>query len=69
MNQMDQARGIINVPTTGGTVVVVTGTAKKKVTEQKNKGIVNKSKIYKLYRILFKHFAVEYLICLLCYKS
>lgn len=38
VNQMDQARGIINVPTTGGTVEVVTGTAKKKVTEQKNKG-------------------------------
>ncbi|XP_047031906.1 probable ATP-dependent RNA helicase DDX46 [Helicoverpa zea] len=39
VNQMDQARGIINVPTTtGGTVVVLTGTAKKKVTEQKNKG-------------------------------
>lgn len=36
---MDQARGVINVPTTtGGTVVVLTGTAKKKVTEQKNKG-------------------------------
>lgn len=38
VNQIDQARGIINVPTTGGTVVVVTGTAKKKVSEQKNKG-------------------------------
>ncbi|XP_061379196.1 probable ATP-dependent RNA helicase DDX46 [Danaus plexippus] len=38
VNQLDQARGI-SVPTTGGTgVVILTGTAKKKVTEQKNKG-------------------------------
>ncbi|XP_028165550.1 probable ATP-dependent RNA helicase DDX46 isoform X1 [Ostrinia furnacalis] len=39
VNQMDQAKGIISVPTTGGTgIVILTGTAKKKVTEQKNKG-------------------------------
>ncbi|XP_059052645.1 probable ATP-dependent RNA helicase DDX46 [Achroia grisella] len=38
VNQMDQARGI-SVPTTGGTgVVILTGTAKKNVSEQKNKG-------------------------------
>ncbi|XP_045451396.1 probable ATP-dependent RNA helicase DDX46 [Melitaea cinxia] len=38
VNQIDQARGI-SVPTTGGTgVMIVTGTAKKKVSEQKNKG-------------------------------
>ncbi|KAI5642046.1 DEAD/DEAH box helicase domain-containing protein [Phthorimaea operculella] len=39
VNQLDQARGI-TVPTTtgGGTVVVLTGTAKKKVSETKNKG-------------------------------
>lgn len=39
VNQMDQARGIISVPSAGGTgVVILTGTAKKKVAEQKNKG-------------------------------
>ena len=39
MNQIDQSRGIISVPTIGGTgVMILTGTAKKKVTEQKNKG-------------------------------
>lgn len=38
VNQIDQARGI-SVPTTGGTgIMIVTGTAKKKVSEQKNKG-------------------------------
>ncbi|XP_063386558.1 probable ATP-dependent RNA helicase DDX46 [Cydia fagiglandana] len=38
VNQMDQQRGM-TVPTNGGTgVVILTGTAKKKVTEQKNKG-------------------------------
>ncbi|XP_034834334.1 probable ATP-dependent RNA helicase DDX46 [Maniola hyperantus] len=40
VNELDQARGIISVPSTGGGtgVVILTGTAKKKVTEQKNKG-------------------------------
>ncbi|XP_050348029.1 probable ATP-dependent RNA helicase DDX46 [Nymphalis io] len=39
VNQMDQSRGIISVPTAGGTgVMILTGTAKKKVSEQKNKG-------------------------------
>ncbi|KAJ0174552.1 hypothetical protein K1T71_009660 [Dendrolimus kikuchii] len=39
VNQMDAARGLISVPTTGGTgVVILTGTAKKKVTEEKKKG-------------------------------
>ncbi|XP_053610456.1 probable ATP-dependent RNA helicase DDX46 [Plodia interpunctella] len=39
VNQIDQARGLISVPSTGGTgVVILTGTAKKKVAEQKNKG-------------------------------
>ncbi|KAL4711522.1 hypothetical protein ACJJTC_000538 [Scirpophaga incertulas] len=39
VNQIDQSRGVINMPTTGGTgVVILTGTAKKKVTETKNKG-------------------------------
>ncbi|CAG9788810.1 unnamed protein product [Diatraea saccharalis] len=39
VNQMDQTRGMISVPTTGGTgVVILTGTAKKKVSETKNKG-------------------------------
>lgn len=39
VNHIDQSRGIISVPTTGGTgVMILTGTAKKRVTEQKNKG-------------------------------
>lgn len=39
VNQMDQSRGMISVPSSGaGTVVVLTGTAKKKNTETKNKG-------------------------------
>lgn len=39
VNQLDQSRGILSVPTQGGTgIVILTGTAKKKVTEQKNKG-------------------------------
>nr|AAT51707.1 DEAD box RNA helicase [Choristoneura fumiferana] len=38
VNQMDQQRGL-TVPTNGGTgIVILTGTAKKKVSEQKNKG-------------------------------
>ncbi|XP_013180110.1 PREDICTED: probable ATP-dependent RNA helicase DDX46 [Papilio xuthus] len=40
VNQMDQSRGLLSVPTAGGGtgVVILTGTAKKKVVEQKNKG-------------------------------
>ncbi|XP_045537367.1 probable ATP-dependent RNA helicase DDX46 [Papilio machaon] len=40
VNQMDQSRGLLSVPTAGGGtgVVILTGTAKKKVAEQKNKG-------------------------------
>ncbi|XP_068618148.1 probable ATP-dependent RNA helicase DDX46 [Battus philenor] len=40
VNQIDQSRGLISVPTVGGGtgVVILTGTAKKKVAEQKNKG-------------------------------
>ncbi|CAH0680205.1 unnamed protein product [Chilo suppressalis] len=40
VNQMDQTRGMISVPSSaGGTgIVILTGTAKKKVTETKNKG-------------------------------
>ncbi|XP_041981934.1 probable ATP-dependent RNA helicase DDX46 [Aricia agestis] len=39
VNELDQSRGIISVPSAGGTgVVILTGTAKKKVTEEKNKG-------------------------------
>lgn len=41
VNQMDQQRGL-TVPTNGGTgIVILTGTAKKKVTEQKNKGNIH----------------------------
>ncbi|CAH2043934.1 unnamed protein product, partial [Iphiclides podalirius] len=40
VNQIDQSRGLISVPSAGGGtgVVILTGTAKKKVAEQKNKG-------------------------------
>ncbi|KOB73592.1 DEAD box RNA helicase [Operophtera brumata] len=39
VNQLDQSRGILSVPTQGGTgIVILTGTAKKMVKEQKNKG-------------------------------
>lgn len=44
VNQMDQQRGL-TVPTNGGTgIVILTGTAKKKVTEQKNKGNIHLTK-------------------------
>lgn len=38
---MDQSRGLLSVPSAGGGtgVVILTGTAKKKVAEQKNKGM------------------------------
>lgn len=38
MNRIDQARGVINLPSSDSGVVILTGTAKKQVTEQKNKG-------------------------------
>ncbi|CAG4952425.1 unnamed protein product [Colias eurytheme] len=40
VNQIDQARGIINLPSSmdDSSVVILTGTAKKQVSEQKNKG-------------------------------
>ncbi|XP_022120983.1 probable ATP-dependent RNA helicase DDX46 [Pieris rapae] len=38
VNQIDHARGIINLPSSDSSVVILTGTAKKQVTEQKNKG-------------------------------
>lgn len=49
VNQIDQSRGLISVPSAGGGtgVVILTGTAKKKVAEQKNKGIAIKIGIKK----------------------
>ncbi|CAG9112131.1 unnamed protein product [Plutella xylostella] len=40
VNQIDQARGVINLPNSTGVpgVVILSGPSKKKVTEQKNKG-------------------------------